>query len=260
MTSPYRAAVYACADASDYPPQLWQILKRFIRQDDAEVLFKAGEYFYYFARPQNAARAVAYYRRAAKLGHNEARYRLAYCHEYGFGVRTDLKKARRYYAAAAENGHHQAAYALGRFWEYGFGGKHSLKTACRLYHTAARGGCPEAQNAFAYCCDQGRGTSRKPQKARRWYTRAAKQGNAQACNNLGILYRYGQSGLRQCCRRAEKWFQLAAAAGSLTALYNLGELYEHKKRYRKALKYYRRAAELGDKPSRRAAAKLQKNR
>ena len=80
--------------------------------------------------------------------------------------------------------------------------------------------------------------------------KAAKLGNAEAQQSLGWLY---ESATEPDYRRARKWYARAAAQCSRDATFaivRLGSLHEHglggKKDVQAALKYYRRAAKLGD--------------
>ena len=209
----------------------------------------------------NPEKAEKYYRRAAKLGHAEAqesRGRL-----YEFAEKPDYRRARKWYARAfKQHGSTNpdtayAAYRLGWLHERGLGGKKDIKTACLLYRKAAKAGCAEAQRALGYCYEKGLGLHKNYTKARKWYARAALQADATACNNLGFLY-YNGKGVRRSKSLAKKWYKLAARAGSIIALSNLGGLYEDAGRLKKAVRYYRRAAEAGNKYAAKQLKRLDK--
>ena len=64
--------------------------------------------------------------------------------------------------------------------------------------------------------------------------------------------------MRRSKKLAEKWYKLAARAGSILALANLGVLYEDAGRLKKAVRYYRRAAEAGNKYAAKRLKRLDK--
>ncbi|MBH5328214.1 sel1 repeat family protein [Eikenella sp. S3360] len=206
----------------------------------------------------NPAKAEKYYRRAAKLGHAEAQEALGCLYE--FAEKPDYRHARKWYARALEqhsSNSPDAAYRLGYLYEKGLGGKKDFQTACLLYRKAAKAGHPDAQRALGYCYEKGLGLPRNDDKARKWYARAALQADADACNNLGFLH-YNGKGVRRNKSLAGKWYKLAARAGSILALSNLGVLYEDAGRLKKAVRYYRRAAEAGNKYAARQLKRLDK--
>ena len=211
----------------------------------------------YGAKP-NHAKAVKYYRRAAKLGHAEAQEALGCLYE--FAEKPDYRRAHKWYARAAaqrSSAVPDAAYRLGYLYEKGLGGKKDIQTACQLYRKAAKAGHPDAQRALGYCYEKGLGLHKNYAKVHKWYTRAALQADATACNNLGFLY-YNGKGVHRSKKLAKKWYKLAARAGSILALSNLGVLYEDAGRLKKAVRYYRRAAEVGNKYAAKQLKRLDK--
>ena len=206
----------------------------------------------------NRAKAEKYYRHAAKLGHAEAQEALGCLYE--FAEKPDYRRARKWYAHALEQHSSDtpdAAYRLGYLYEKGLGGKKDIQTACQLYRKAAKAGHPEAQRALGYCYEKGLGLPENHAKARKWYARAALQADATACNNLGFLH-YNGKGVRRSKSQAKKWYKLAARAGSIIALSNLGDLYEDAGRLKKAVRYYRRVAEAGNKYAAKQLKRLDK--
>lgn len=205
----------------------------------------------------NREKAEKYYRRAAKLGHAEAQESLGRLYE--FAEKPDYRRARKWYARAAaqRSSAPDAAYRLGCLYEKGLGGKKDMQTACRLYRYAAKNGHADAQRALGYLYDKGLGLPRSYAKAYKWYARAALQVDETACNNIGVLYHDGK-GVRCSKSLAKKWYKLAARAGSIRALSNLGDLYEDAGRLKKAVRYYRRAAEAGNKYAAKQLKRLDK--
>ena len=212
---------------------------------------------------QNLTKAEKYYRRAAKLGHAKAQESLGRLYE--FAEKPDYRRARKWYARAFKqygSTNPDTAYATYRLsWlhERGLGGKKDIKTACLLYRKAAKAGCAEAQRALGYLYDEGLGLPRNYTKAYKWYARAALQADETACNNIGFLY-YKGNGVRRSKKQAKKWYKLAARAGCIMALSNLGILYEDTGRLKKAARYYRRAAEAGNKYAAKQLKRLDKKK
>ena len=206
----------------------------------------------------NPEKAEKYCRRAAKLGHAEAQEALGCLYE--FAEKPDYRRARKWYARAAaqrSSDAPDAAYRLGYLYEKGLGGKKDIQKACQLYRKAAKNGHADAQRALGYCYEKGLGLHKNYAKARKWSARAALQADATACNNIGFLH-YNGKGVRRSKKLAKKWYKLAARAGSILALSNLGVLYEDAGRLKKAVRYYRRAAEAGNKYAAKQLKRLDK--
>jgi len=69
-------------------------------------------YFYGQGVPKDEAKAVYWYRRAAKAGDNKAQYNLALCYAAGEGVGKSQKWANYWLRRAASQGHLQAKKRL----------------------------------------------------------------------------------------------------------------------------------------------------
>ena len=261
----YRAALLEylyCASFTADPAEAraaYRTYRRLAKKGCPDGWFGLGRarQYGYGVKP-NPEKAEKYYRRAAKLGHAEAqesRGRL-----YEFAEKPDYRRARKWYTRALKQHSSDtpdAAYRLGWLYERGLGGKKDIQKACRLYRKAAKAGCAEAQRALGYLYDKGLGLPRSYAKAYKWYARAALQVDETACNNIGVLYHDGK-GVRRSKSLAKKWYKLAARAGSIRALSNLGDLYEDAGRLKKAVRYYRRAAETGNKYAAKQLKRLDK--
>jgi hypothetical protein len=58
--------------------------------------------------PENLAKAVEWYSKAAEQGDVDAQYKLGQMYYYGDGVGADFSKAVEWYTRAAEQGHEKA--------------------------------------------------------------------------------------------------------------------------------------------------------
>jgi len=101
-----------------WPSSDEEIVRRYkirMKKNDAEAirclgcLYSDGE----LGLPQNYAKALKLYHRAAELGHTPAYLNIGYAHDYGEGVEGDLKKATYYYELASMMGDVVARHNLG---------------------------------------------------------------------------------------------------------------------------------------------------
>ena len=226
-------------------------------------LYRAAllEYLFYAsltADPAEASAAYRSYRQLAEKGCPDGWFGLGRARQYGYGVKPNPEKAEKYYRCAAKNGHAEAQESLGCLYE--FAEKPDYRRARKWYARAAAqrsSSAPDAAYRLGYLYEKGLGLPENHAKARKWYARAALQADATACNNLGFLH-YNGKGVRRSKKLAKKWYKLAARAGSIIALSNLGGLYEDAGRLKKAVRYYRRAAEAGNKYAAKQLKRLDK--
>lgn len=95
-----------------------------------------------------------------------------------------------------------------------------LEEAFQLFLKAARAGNARAQLNVGYLYDTGQGVDRSRAQALAWYRKAVRQGEALAAANIGTLYR-DEGRLRLAVR----WFQKAAAMGEEESLLEVARLY-----------------------------------
>ena len=158
----------------------------------------------------------------AEGGDLEAQYQIGRYYHHGYGLAVDIEKAKDWYVRAAERGHTEAMYELG-------------------FHYDLSGTVP------------GDGYRESMLEARKWYTLAAKQGHAEAAYRLGRIYYYGFGFDRfeDHRREAIKCFEFAAEKGLDEAQCTLGACYYWgygtEKNVEKSLKWFRMAAEQGNK-------------
>lgn len=95
-----------------------------------------------------------------------------------------------------------------------------IKQAFLLFLEVAKEGDSSAQLNVGYFYDTGQGVSRSRTLAVYWYRRAVRQGEAAAANNIGTIYR-DEGRLRLAIR----WFGKAANMGDGDALLEMAKLY-----------------------------------
>ena len=130
-----------------WPSSDEEIVRRYkirMKKNDAEAircmgcLYTEGS----MGLPQNYAKALELYHRAAELGHTPAYLNIGYAHDYGEGVEGDLKKATYYYELAAMMGDVVARHNLGNI-EKKAG---NIDRAIKHYLIAVRGGYADSLN------------------------------------------------------------------------------------------------------------------
>jgi TPR repeat protein len=117
--------------------------------NDAGAMYVLGSYYYHgnFGLPQDRARAMELYARAAELKFSNAHYHLGMNYHRG----GDLKKAKFHLGAAAMAGHELARYFLaGREYESG-----NMERAVRHFTIGASGGCFRAMHSLQTLFEQG---------------------------------------------------------------------------------------------------------
>ena len=115
-----------------------QIMKR-VDAGDAQGIASLG--FYYnngmYGLPQDHAKALKHWRRAAELGYVAADFNISCNYANGHEVEMDMKKAMYYWELAAMGGHTAARHNLGAF-ENNAG---NMDRALRHYMISVDGGC-----------------------------------------------------------------------------------------------------------------------
>ena len=171
--------------------------------------------------------------------------------------------------AKAEAGDAEAQVAIGRAYRDGQGVEQSAALAAQWFRKSADQGNAAAQNDLGILYSSGQGVERDKQEAVRWYLKAAKRGNAKAMFNLGASY-YNGDGVGADEVQSYAWFLLAQENGSVeandavsrsaienkfyepAAYTRVGDMYQAgavPPNMSAALKWYRKAADMGDQHS-----------
>lgn len=161
--------------------------------------------------PQDHARALHWFERAANLGHAGAHYYLGYMYAAGVGTDPDPRKSTQHYVSAAELGHPEAQYMIGSRYANGEGLPRDANEADKWMARAAEQGVPGAQFYMGQVFELGQPAARSDaQKAVQLYRAAATQGYGPAQTRLGELYLSGR-GVGRDLEEAYLWFSLAQA-------------------------------------------------
>ena len=227
--------------------------------------------------------AVKLYREAADMGSASAQRNLGILYEKGVGVTQDYNEAEKWFKKALEtNPNYQKVkddlarlekkknpsksdneesedkrlfnigvdYFLGRN-----GVAQDYAQALTYFRQAAEMGMAAAQFNVGFFYENGHGVSQNCQEAVKWYKKAAEQENEESFVNLGTIYQHGRPGVLIDKAEAIKWY-LKIVTNPDTRIdpttiagvqNNLGSLYLNQKNYVDALKWYRKAAEQGQR-------------
>jgi TPR repeat protein len=133
----------------------------------------------------------------------------------------------------------------------GKGLRQLLLAAALLYAAAACAqGTYVAENEVAASIQEGSGAPKDPAAALEYYMKASKQGVPEAQYALGLLYEYGEGGVKQSYYQARTLYMWASGSGYSPATYRVGVMYEEGKGVRPsmaaALLWYRKAAAMGN--------------
>ena len=226
--------------------------------------------------PQDYAKAVEWYTKAAEQGHARAQNNLGDCYEKGTGVfQSDLWAIYWYNKAAEQNedeqaqeyakkrlkekyphqgdyiGYAEEGSAVGQFklglcyYTSGGGVPQSYEKAAEWFAKAAEQDCYEAQYYICFCHEMGRGVPQSYEKAAEWYMKSVTRKYCASEYRLGLCYYYGR-GVAQSYEKAFEWFTKAEANGLDEAKYQLAVCYENgygvPRSCEKAVELYSKAA------------------
>jgi hypothetical protein len=169
----------------------------------------------------------------------------------------------------ASSGDPKAQTALGQAYADGNGVPHNFELALKWYRQAADQGDADAENALGVMYRTGSGVDENKEEAVDWYRKAARQGSGTAMFNLAVSY-YNGDAVNIDVATAYAWFTLAREAGVKDAgdsvvrmdtelrpseinagLKTIAKMYaeggEIKQNEAESVRWYRAAAERGDK-------------
>ena len=170
----------------------------------------------------------------------------------------DYNTARLWYEKAIESGYLGAYNSLAAMYEYGFGADEDYDKAYSLYYKNAEFGNSTAMFEIGNMYNRGY-LNEDPDNdadAVTWYLKAAEHENTDAMNAMGLLYEeYEQYDY------AAEWYLAAASRNDIKGMNNLAWLYymgsmTGEPDYENALKWFKRAADAGDRVSEMLVANM----
>ncbi len=165
--------------------------------------------------PEDHARAVAEYEKAAAAGDAPAKATLAIMHQIGRGVPQDFDRMVALLKESADAGYHFAQFRLAELYmnpgaiPAGLAQSLGLPdpiAAAQLYERAAAQGSAEAEAALKEFYDGGAGFD-DPEVKMKWLRHGAQNGDAQAMNALGFMYERGDGVDYDPVRAAELYIE-----------------------------------------------------
>jgi hypothetical protein len=157
------------------------------RSDDGNSLFAIGDLYYNQKTMISFWKAMAWYRRSAKMDNSDAQNMIGYFYQHGLGIPVNYSQAKEWYQNAANQGN------------------------------------MKAQNNLGFIFDEGLGVSIDSTQALYWYQKAAAQGYSFAQYNLGMMFESGQR-VETNKRIALEWYKKSAINGDLDAADKVEEL------------------------------------
>jgi len=145
----------------------------------------------------------------------------------------------------------EAEYFIGELYYDGEKVNKDSKKAFEWFLKSANNGDASAQVLIGMMYAEGNGTDKNLKESTKWFRKSAVQGNREAQAFLGQAYLYGD-GVPMNYSEAEKWLTLAADGGFAYAQRDLGFLSlktNTDESIRKAIKYFKMAAEQGEPES-----------
>ena len=145
-----------------------------------------------------------------------------------------------------------------------------FEKAVANYLIAAEAGDAYSSYSLGWCYEKGLGVEQSAREAVKWYSKAIEQGSKSAkerlenAKELGQDYYFGRNGKSKDYEKAAANYLIAAEAGDAYSQYGLGWCYEKgqgvEKSVEEAEKWYRKAAEQGEKNAKECLEILKKNK
>ncbi|WP_104740438.1 SEL1-like repeat protein [Helicobacter bizzozeronii] len=201
---------------------------------------------------KNLPKSLEYDHKAGKMGNSEAYLHLGYLYKFGDCAPKDIKKALQYFKQSALMGNVEACIILGGMYESGRDVSKDTQKAIEYYQKAGEGGNKDGYLVIADMYVIGDGVPQDDQKALEYYQKSY-HNNVDAYEALGRAYSSYAVGMPPSVKnipKALKYLKKAAELGSMDAYVVLGDMYKRgegvPKDEQKAMHYYDKACDLGD--------------
>lgn len=224
----------------------------------------------------NYKKANKYYKLGCDLGNMKACLRFARLVFYGHGVKKNPAFAVEVFKEGCERGSCLACDMLGVAYRYGKGVPKNISKAKELYQRTCTDMCTLGCKSLGMMYYGGEGVVQDTTKARHYYKKGCDGGDMSACASLGSLYEVGAGGnvdikmasqyYKEACNGGESYaceyaktlnysekseiYQNMCEKGKATMCTKLGKMYalgkEIKVDYRKGLKLFKKACNMGD--------------
>ncbi|KAF9399846.1 hypothetical protein BGX21_005530 [Mortierella sp. AD011] len=214
-------------------------------------------------------KALAWYRKAANLGHADAQNRLGQMYEAGHGTPQDYSVALDWYIRSADQENANGQNSIGLLYYKGKGVPQDYEKAFEWFQKAAMKRHPDAWNNLGRLYDNGLGVEQDHHTAFKCYSEASAYDHAGAWTNIGIMYENGkiknENGMNAPpdFPQAMLCYLWAAGRGYAAAEALLGDMYNYgrgqPKDHSRAKDYYLKAAKKDNVHAQRALGLLHYN-
>ncbi len=157
-----------------------------------------------------------------------------------------FKEAFRVLMPFAKKGEAEAEFFIGLIYDMGSIDLMDKEKAVIWYLKAAKKGYPRAQYDMGVMLSKGEGIKKDLKEALKWYQKSAKNGFGYAMYNLGVAYQRGY-GTDIDLDLAKSWYKRALEHNISKAGFNLGSIYFKDNNFKEAFKFFKKAAELGNR-------------
>lgn len=220
-------------------------LRKAARNGDVDAAFRLGELFQTSKQGARAdlSQAATWYANAASGGHTLAQRKLAEMHMSGQGVPQSFEEAKKHFFQAAQKNDEESQYQLGLLLVSGRGGSMSVDTATQWFEKSAKAGHAGAQLELGKLYLTGTYVEKNSETAFRWIRKSASQDHTPSMFLLARIYEDGEL-VPENPDKARSYYSKAADNGLAAAQVWIGGFFERKDppQYRKALRFYKRAA------------------
>ncbi len=252
----YEDGLRAMQDENATPDTIMAGLKSIIYASDFEyspALCFLGDLALEKARfgQESYSTAVAYYKSSAKLGNNDAIYKLGCLIADGECFAQNYEAAIPYIVHAANCGITDAQLRYAKMLDEGSGVTKNRAEAMNWYKKALDGGERRAYLPLAKRYLDGETVNRNETIAAQYFAEAAEDGDSEAILILAKLYRDGV-GVKKDAIKSEGYFRMAAEKDVPEAQYEYAKILQEKKNFSEAfrwLSYAAHAKKYGDEPA-----------
>lgn len=251
-----------------YSPEFQRLLDATKSKNPREQFFLAK--FYLKSKNEDTLKkAFALFKKLANQYHDytivqtDSQYMLGICYENGYGIQKSYQRAIRWYKMVGKNISsdltnnpdpegdafnesvedilEDRSDIIEALDEYIFG--EITPESVEIATEAAEQGDLEAQRYLMDVYHLGPKPFKEDERLYAYWTeRAAENGDAEAMSTIGGMYYCGR-GVKQDYKKALYWLEKAVEQGAEHAAGSIGEYYELQKRYKEAVKWYRKFAE-----------------
>ncbi len=216
----------AAAVAKDYVKAEQHWMRGVQAQSAASMYNLAGLHLSGLLGVPNHRKAVELLMQASALGHADADVSLGYLYQNGVGVTADAVKAGEFFRKAARTGHVEGKFRHAELQLRASNDPEVIKQALADVQDAGKAGFPPALHFIGQMLRQGRFVVQNPERAIEFLKKGSEAGHAESALALGEIYLNGEAGSLNHTE-ALRWLRRAADLANPDANYLLGYMLAH---------------------------------